>query len=66
MKLLISEAARLVGRSVDTLRRWEQDGLVTVMRTPTGVRLFDESELLRLIKPVQTGTTTSRRQVNDV
>ncbi len=36
----IGEAARHVGVSIDTLRRWADAGHVSVTRTPTGQRRF--------------------------
>ena len=36
----VGEAARLLGVSVDTLRRWADDARIPVIRTPTGHRRF--------------------------
>jgi molybdopterin-binding protein len=44
----IGEAAKLLGVRVETLRRWERDGTLTVARTPGGQRLVPEAEVARL------------------
>ena len=38
--LTIGEAARILGVSVDTIRRWERDGKITGTRTLGGQRRF--------------------------
>jgi molybdopterin-binding protein len=45
----IGEAARLLGVRVETLRRWERDGKLTVERTPGGQRVVAASEVARLL-----------------
>ena len=45
MRVRISEAARMLGVSVDTLRRWEAAGKITVERTPGGHRRYDVEQL---------------------
>jgi molybdopterin-binding protein len=61
----IGEAARLLGVRVETLRRWEAEGTLTVERTSGGQRLVPEAEVARLLterraeKPVP--AHTSRR-----
>ncbi len=47
--LRIGQAAALLGISVDTLRRWEDDGRVTLDRTPGGQRLVSVSQVQRLL-----------------
>lgn len=44
----IGEAARRLGVSVDTIRRWESRGIITATRTPLGQRRFAISEIERL------------------
>ena len=46
--LPIGTAARLLGVSVDTIRRWESAGQITSQRTPGGQRRFPRSEIDRL------------------
>ena len=59
----ISEAARALGVSLDTLRRWERLGRLRTTRDERNRRLISESEILRLggRPPSQTGTGLSAR-----
>jgi excisionase family DNA binding protein len=41
----INEAAKALGVSVDSLRRWEKQGLITCERTVGGHRRFDLDKL---------------------
>lgn len=43
----IGEAARQLGVSVDTIRRWEREGKITSSRTLGGQRRFTSSEIDR-------------------
>jgi molybdopterin-binding protein len=45
----IGEAAATLGVRVETLRRWERDGKLTVERTSGGQRLVPSSEVARLL-----------------
>lgn len=47
--LRIGQAAALLGVSVDTLRRWEDEGRLAVERTTGGQRLVPLPELQRLL-----------------
>lgn len=44
----IGQAARLLGVSVDTLRRWADDGRVATRRTGGGHRVVDGEDLARV------------------
>ena len=44
----IGEAARLVGVSTDTLRRWEREGVFTPGRTPAGHRRYSDADISTL------------------
>ena len=44
----ISEAAKIFGVSVSTLRRWEQQGKLTSRRTLGGSRRYNRAEVERL------------------
>ena len=43
-----TEAARLLGISLDTLRRWDRQGLITVRRDAANRRVVPMSEIERL------------------
>jgi len=47
----IGEFAERVGRSVSTIRRWESEGRITVKRTPSGQRYFDDSDVRAVLQP---------------
>ena len=44
----IGEAARILGVSVDTLRRWDRQGRIKTRRDPSNRRVVSEAELDRL------------------
>ena len=43
--LRIGEAARRVGVSVDTLRRWDREGRLVARRLPSGQRVYSTADL---------------------
>lgn len=45
----VGEAAKLIGISADTLKRWEKAGRISSVRTPTGHRRFDREDVLALL-----------------
>ncbi len=47
-QLTVTEAARELGISVDTIRRWDKSGLIRSSRNERGYRLFDVRELQRV------------------
>lgn len=47
--LPIGTAARMLGVSIDTVRRWEDTGKITGRRTAGGQRRFPRSEIDRLL-----------------
>ena len=49
MRLIPSEAARVAGVSVDTIRGWVRAGILPAERTPLG-NLIDARDLGRLIQ----------------
>jgi molybdopterin-binding protein len=51
-ELRIGEAARRLGRSVDTLRRWERAGKLRTVRDDNGQRLIPRAEVDRLLRRV--------------
>lgn len=54
----IGEFAARIGKSPQTVRRWEREGRIVAKRTPTGQRYFEESDVLAVLKP---GFDESRR-----
>jgi excisionase family DNA binding protein len=46
----VREAARRLGVHENTLRRWEQSGLIHAVKLPTGVRRFREEDIERLYR----------------
>ena len=46
----IGQAAEMLGVTVDTLRRWEAEGRLTVDRTDGGQRLVPVAEVVRLLE----------------
>lgn len=46
MKVSIGEAAKSLGVSIETLRRWEHTGKIESERTPNGHRRYDISKLI--------------------
>lgn len=47
--LPIGPTARILGVSVDTIRRWESEGKIKGRRTAGGQRRFPQSEIDRLL-----------------
>lgn len=41
----IADAARLIGVSAMTLRRWDSKGLIPVARLPSGYRRFSQEQI---------------------
>lgn len=48
MKVSIGRAAKELGVSIDTLRRWERQGKIVAERTPSGHRRYDLAQLMGL------------------
>jgi molybdopterin-binding protein len=46
--LPVGDAARALGVSVDTLRRWERDGRIHMQRDGANRRVVDQAEVTRL------------------
>ena len=64
MPLTIGEAARAIGVSADTLRRWDRDGKLRTVRDERNRRLVTEREVKRLTHHPQrheAGDTLSAR-----
>jgi len=49
--IAIGEAARILGVSVDTIRRWEREGRLASIRTLGGQRRFSRAAVEALAEP---------------
>jgi putative resolvase len=69
-KFNISEAAEFLGVSVDTLRRWEENGQIEAERTKGGHRRYDVVHLMKLNQKdgltVLYGRVSTRPQLKDL
>ena len=48
-KYRIKEFAKRIGKSADTVRRWEREGKLKAKRYPSGQRYFDESDVRQVL-----------------
>lgn len=48
--LMVSEAARVLRKSEQTVRAYERGGKLAALKTSSGRRLFRESDVLKLAK----------------
>jgi len=53
----VGQAAEMLGVSVETLRRWEAEGRLTVVRSEGGQRLIALDEVSRLLRERRKATT---------
>jgi excisionase family DNA binding protein len=58
-----SQAARYLGVSLATIRRWTDAGHIGCYRTPGGQRRFSRDQLDRFIDSLQRGGASPRPQV---
>lgn len=60
--LTIGESATYLGVSIDTLRRWDNKGIIYAYRSPSGHRYFNKNDLSKLFgqKYVRTAETEKR------
>jgi len=64
--LSAAEAARALGISVDTLRRWDRDGKIRVERDSANRRVVPASEVERLRGPVGDERLSARNRFRGV
>jgi molybdopterin-binding protein len=57
-----SEAARALGISIDTLRRWDRDGRIRTQRDRGNRRLVPAAEIERLRGDARTGRMSARNR----
>lgn len=61
-----AEAARALGISVDTLRRWDRDGKIRVERDSANRRIVPAGEVERLRGPIGDETLSARNRFRGV
>ena len=61
-----AEAARALGISVDTLRRWDRDGKIRVERDSANRRVVPASEVERLRGPLGVETLSARNRFRGI
>jgi excisionase family DNA binding protein len=61
----VREAARQLGVHENTLRRWEQQGLVEAVRLPSGVRRFRAEDVERLRAEIYESGSNALRSDHD-
>lgn len=64
--LTASEAARALGISLDTLRRWDRDGRIRTERDRANRRLVPASEVERLRRPPEEEHLSARNRFRGV
>ena len=64
--LSAAEAARALGISIETLRRWDRDGKIRVERDSANRRVVPASEVERLRGPVGEETLSARNRFRGV
>ncbi len=57
----VGELARRVGRSVDTIKRWEEERLLSCARDRRGRRIYDESHVELCLRLADLGLLAQRR-----
>lgn len=50
--ITVGEAAKRIGVSRDTIKRWEADGRISALRTPTGHRRYLATDVDGLLREV--------------
>lgn len=50
LSMSVGELARLIGRSVDTIKRWEKSGLIIAERDSLGRRRFTNRQVERCVE----------------
>ena len=57
----VGELAKRVGRSADTIRRWEEEGLLRCERDRRGRRIYDEAHVEVCFRLAELGVLAQRR-----
>jgi excisionase family DNA binding protein len=58
--LSVGEAAEFLGVSTDSLRKWSDQGLVPVYRTPGGQRRYSPADLQRFVESMRESRASPR------
>jgi excisionase family DNA binding protein len=58
----VREAARRLGVHENTLRRWEQTGLIHAVKLPTGVRRFRTEDVQKLYEEMHRAVDDAAEQ----
>lgn len=61
MVMHVGELAKRINRSVDTIRRWEDEGLLTCDRDGRGRRVYEESHIELGLRLADLGLLAQRR-----
>jgi hypothetical protein len=61
IRMRVGELAKRVGRSVDTIKRWEEEGLLSCDRDRRGCRSYDESHVEACRRLADLGLLAQRR-----
>src|SRR5581483_9306449 len=61
----IGEAAKILGVSIDTLRRWEAKGKIETVRTPGGTRLYSVGSLDKVVSKKEAKQGRNRIQTTE-
>jgi len=57
LDLSISQAARELGVSLGTVRRWSDMGYIKAYRTPGGQRRFSRDQIEKFLRSLESGPT---------
>jgi DNA-binding transcriptional MerR regulator len=59
--MLVGELAKRIGRSIDTIKRWEEIGLLRCARDGRGRRVYEESHVQLGCRLADLGSLAQRR-----
>ena len=59
--MLVAELARRIGRSVDTVKRWEDQGLLTPRRDDRDRRTYTEEDVALCLELARLGISARRQ-----
>jgi len=59
--VLVAELAKRIGRSVDTIKRWEEQGLLTPQRDDRDRRVYREEDVALCLELARLGISARRQ-----